>query len=135
MADCFSSDKRSEIMSRVRSKDTRPELRLRSALWRKGLRYRKHYRVEGTQIDLAMPGRALAIFVDGCFWHGCPEHYSEPKTNTAFWRSKVAANRRRDRAADKRLRNNGWRVLRIWQCEIEGDLDKVLASIARAAHR
>ncbi len=107
---------RSRIMSRIRSKDTTPELALRAELWRRGSRYRKHY--GPGSIDIAFPGARVAVFVDGCFWHGCPIHYKQPASNTRFWRRKIARNARRDLEVTARLRGEGWRVLRFWEHEI-----------------
>jgi len=100
-------------MSRIRSEETGPEIRLRRALWAAGLRgYRKHW--GRPSIDVAYVGRKVAVFVDGCFWHGCPRHYREPKTNVGFWRPKIARNRERDGEVARRLRGEGWLVVRLW---------------------
>ncbi len=100
-------------MSRIRSTDTGPEIALRRALWSKGLRYRKYYGPE--KIDIAFPSRKLAIFVDGCFWHGCPEHSHLPKSNEAYWLPKLKRNIERDRAKEARLKAEGWTVIRVWE--------------------
>jgi DNA mismatch endonuclease, patch repair protein len=108
----------SKRMSRTRGGDNVAERALRSALFKKGLRFRIHYRaVPGTTrtIDIAFPGKRLAVFVDGCFWHGCPRHGTWPKRNAAFWRDKILSNRKRDLDSNRRLRGDGWRVLRIWE--------------------
>ncbi len=113
-------------MQANRRTDTGPEMRLRSALHREGRRFRKDYpiRVEGgrrIKVDIAFPGARLAVFVDGCFWHRCPEHATEPKANRDFWRAKLDRNVARDREVDRALRNAGWRVVRIWEHEsVEG---------------
>jgi DNA mismatch endonuclease (patch repair protein) len=108
---------RSQIMSRVGQRDTGPELLLRKPLWASGLRYRVNYRVEGIRVDIAFPGRRLAIFVDGCFWHSCPLHKTRPKTNRSFWAAKFRANRTRDRRQTRTLERAGWTVLRLWEHE------------------
>lgn len=92
-------------MKAVGKQDTAPELRLRLKLWRTGLRYRKHPRIAGTRPDLALVGSRIAVFVDGCFWHGCPRHYVAPVGNAAFWRERLRRNRARDR-----LVTNAWRT-------------------------
>ncbi len=101
-----------------RSRDTAPELRIRSLVHRRGLRYRVARRplpsIRRTA-DLVFASERTAVFVDGCFWHGCPEHYVEPKTNAAYWRDKIAGNVRRDRETDALLREAGWAVVRIWE--------------------
>lgn len=105
-------------MLACRSRDTRPEILLRSAVHRLGLRFRVCIRpVPGVRrtADLVFTRQRLAVFVDGCFWHGCPEHYTAPKTNTGYWAEKVHANRRRDRDTDARLEEQGWTVMRFWE--------------------
>jgi DNA mismatch endonuclease, patch repair protein len=102
-----------------RSTDTRPEVRLRSELHRSGLRFRKNLAPPGLRcrIDVLFPKARLAVLVDGCFWHGCPEHGTTPRTNAAYWEEKLARNRARDRRNDAELAAAGWRVLRIWEHE------------------
>jgi DNA mismatch endonuclease (patch repair protein) len=119
---------KSEQMARVRSTDTGTEFRLRRALWRQGLRYRVRQRVEGTP-DITFPSEELAIFVDGCFWHGCPLHYSAPASNEQFWRAKLERNQARDRRVDQALANGGWKVIRIWEHEVIKGLDEAVAMI------
>lgn len=104
---------RSEVMARIGSKETGPEAGLRKALWAAGLRgYRKNW--GNPSIDVAYVGRRVAVFVDGCFWHGCPVHYREPGTNVGYWRPKIARNRERDGEVARRLREGGWLVIRLW---------------------
>lgn len=101
-------------------RDTQPEMRLRRILYVRGLRYRLHFPIPGTtrrQIDIAFPGRRLAVFVDGCFWHGCVEHRAPSHTHSDYWVEKIAANRARDEDTDRRLAAVGWTVLRIWEHE------------------
>ena len=100
---------KSEQMARVRSKDTQPELILRRALWRRGCRYRLHVSLPGTP-DMIFPGARVAVFIDGCFWHRCPEHYTEPAENGDFWRRKIERNVSRDASANERLAEAGWMV-------------------------
>jgi len=90
LMDMFSQEKRSEIMSSIKSKNTKPEILIRKALWKKGYRYRLHYGVE--KIDIAFPSRKVAIFVDGCFWHMCPIHGNVPKSNKSYWVPKLKKN-------------------------------------------
>ncbi len=126
---------KSEQMARVRGADTGPEMALRRALWRAGLRYRVHPRIPGRP-DLAFVGRKIAVFVDGCFWHGCPEHYKASATNAAFWSEKIARNQRRDREVETALMKLGWTVMRYWEHEVEGDLasvaERIRATVVRA---
>lgn len=92
-------------MARIRGKDTGPEVALRRALWQAGLRYRLGMRVEGTRPDLTFPRARLVVFVDGCFWHGCPLHYVRPRTKEEFWALKLAVNTDRDRRQTVLLRD------------------------------
>lgn len=111
-------------MSTARRKDTAPELALRRELHALGLRYRVTYPVPGQRrrtIDVAFTKVRLAVFVDGCFWHGCPEHGTQPRTNSSWWQQKLAANTARDRDTDRLLREAGWTVLRFWEHEPAGD--------------
>ena len=117
VADKFSAVTRSRIMSRIRSKDTEPEMAVRRTLWARGLRYRVHDRTLPGTPDVSSKRRRLAVFVDGCFWHGCPKCYVEPKTNTSFWREKVRRNCARREEVRARLEALGFRVVEIWEHE------------------
>jgi DNA mismatch endonuclease (patch repair protein) len=119
---------KSEQMSRVRTAGTEPELLLRKALWRTGIRYRLNTPLTGRP-DLVIPGAMIAIFVDGCFWHGCPEHYTAPATNNTFWAKKLERNATRDSLASQALKDQGWTVLRFWEHEIYAELDAVVACV------
>ena len=116
--DHVTKEVRSKIMAAVRSRgNTTTELPLAQLLWAAGIRgYRKHWRVAGKP-DFAWPGRKIAVFVDGCFWHGCRCKYL-PRTNTDFWRSKIEKNMRRDRRVAGTLRREGWKVIRIKECSV-----------------
>jgi DNA mismatch endonuclease (patch repair protein) len=113
-------------MSAIRSENTKPEIALRKALWAKGLRFRKYYGKE--KIDISFPSKRLAIFVDGCFWHGCPVHSNLPKTHKEYWYPKLKMNKERDKAKNKRLEAQGWKVLRFWEHELN-DISVVLDTI------
>ena len=115
MADRVSPEVRSRIMSHIRGKDTKPEIAVRKTVWGMGIRYRMHSRTVPGTPDLSNRSRRLAVFVDGCFWHGCPSCYREPQTNTAFWREKVEKNRRRRRVVRRDLKMQGFRVAEIWE--------------------
>jgi DNA mismatch endonuclease (patch repair protein) len=111
-----------KIMRANRSRDTAPELRLRSALHRAGLRFRVHYaaRVDNGRpivIDVAFTRHKVAVFLDGCFWHACPLHSVTPKANSAYWKPKLARNKERDRETVVRLELGGWTAIRIWEHE------------------
>lgn len=107
----------SSRMARTRGKDNPRERELRSALHRQGLRFRIHYAIPGTKrsIDIAFTKWRLAVFCDGCFWHGCPIHATIPKTNREWWKDKIATNKARDLDTDSILTSDGWTVLRIWE--------------------
>ncbi|MGK6320155.1 very short patch repair endonuclease [Sphingomonas sp. DT-204] len=110
---------RSEVMSRVRGKDTKPEMRVRLALYSAGLRYRLQARELAGRPDIVFRSARLAIFVHGCFWHrhpGCG-HARMPKSRLDFWEAKLAGNVERDHRHEEQLRSAGWNVLTIWECE------------------
>jgi DNA mismatch endonuclease (patch repair protein) len=119
MTDVFSMAKRSEVMSRIRScgnKDT--ELRLIKLFRKAGITgWRRHQKLMGKP-DFVFRGDRIAVFVDGCFWHGCPQCYRRPSSNRKYWDAKLTRNRQRDRSVTLLLRKNGWRVLRIWEHEL-----------------
>ena len=118
-----------------RRRDTKPELALRRALHRQGYRFRKDYRLDldGARVrpDIAFTARRVAVFVDGCFWHACPDHGSKPAANVWYWEPKLRRNVERDRAADAALAAAGWDVVRIWEHEpLEAAVTAVLAALA-----
>jgi DNA mismatch endonuclease (patch repair protein) len=117
--DVFTKRKRSEVMSRVRGRGNKAtELALIALLRRRRITgWRRNQRVFGKP-DFVFQKLRVALFVDGCFWHGCPRHATKPKNNAAFWRRKFAANKTRDLLVNRTLRKRGWRVLRIWQHEL-----------------
>jgi DNA mismatch endonuclease (patch repair protein) len=119
MADVFSAHKRSQIMSRVHGRGNKAtELALIMLLRRHQISgWRRGARLFGKP-DFVFPKHRLAVFVDGCFWHGCPKHATQPASNRAFWRRKLVRNKVRDRLVTHKLKGNGWRVLRVWQHEL-----------------
>ena len=133
-----SSAGRSANMRANRRTDTKPELALRRALHRQGFRFRKDYRLDladGKRVrpDIAFTARRVAVFVDGCFWHACPEHGSKPSANVWYWEPKLRRNVERDRAADAALAAAGWNVVRVWEHEpLETAVTAVLAALARS---
>lgn len=131
--DIFTPTERSAVMSKIRGKDTKPELILRKALFARGFRYRVHCKLPGKP-DIVLRKYKTVIFVNGCFWHGhrnC-KYATMPKSNTDFWQSKILANQRRDELHTLQLEANGWNVLTIWECEImhEHSLTAIVDRIA-----
>ena len=123
---------RSATMARIRGRDTGPEIILRKALWADGHRYRVHYKTPAGRPDIVFPGRRLAVFVDGCFWHGCTDHYVRPQSRTGFWDQKLRSNVERDRRQTLRLEDGGWRVLRFWEHDVHTDLQSVVEAVRAA---
>jgi DNA mismatch endonuclease, patch repair protein len=117
------------MMSRIRGRDTEPELTIRRILFAEGIRYRVNHRCEGIRVDIVVPRARLAIFIDGCFWHGCPLHAVRPKTNAVFWERKLGTNTARDRRQTDALTKAGWTVLRFWEHEVEQDPHSIVDSI------
>ncbi len=119
MSDVLTPTQRSFNMSRIRGKDTAPEMVVRRLVWSMGYRYRLHGPGLPGRPDLVLKSRKVAIFVNGCFWHRhhCPRGRSTPSTRAEFWRAKFEANRQRDRRNLRRLRAMGWTVLVIWECQ------------------
>ncbi|MFI5417807.1 MAG: very short patch repair endonuclease [Candidatus Lutacidiplasmatales archaeon] len=132
MTDIWSRAKRSEVMARIRGRDTRPERVLRAALRHGRIAYRSRTVLPGRP-DIVLKGVRVAIFVHGDFWHGCPEHYREPSTRRTFWAEKLTRNAVRHLVAVELLQAKGWRTLVIWECEIEQDIDRVLRRVRRSA--
>jgi DNA mismatch endonuclease, patch repair protein len=128
---------RSYNMSRIRSRDTGPELRLRRLLWASGMRgYRLHKALPGKP-DLVFSRARVAVFIDGCFWHGCPEcgDGRAPSSNTGYWSSKREMNQERDRRRTHELEELGWTVLRLWEHRVTKDTAKCVSEISRAVRR
>ena len=131
MPDVFTRDKRSEVMSRIHGKGNKStELKLLKLFREHKLSgWRRHQPLTGKP-DFVFPKERLAIFVDGCFWHGCPRCYIKPKQNAKFWREKIGGNIKRDRKVSRQLRADGWSVCRIWECRLKKP-DSVITKIQR----
>ncbi|MEK8069633.1 very short patch repair endonuclease [Rhodococcoides navarretei] len=121
-------------LSKQKRRDTKPEVALRRALHRRGLRYfvdRAPLKGMRRRADLVFPKRKVAVYVDGCFWHSCPVHATKPRNNAQWWADKLAANVARDRDTDRRLIDEGWRVVRIWEHEDPAEAaDRVVDELA-----
>lgn len=132
MADNRTQESRSALMSRIRSKNTAPELIVRRLLHRMGFRFRLHRKDLPGNPDIVLPGRRTAIFVHGCFWHGHGCKIGRPpKSRPDFWLPKLERNRDRDAENEAALVADGWRVLTLWQCEIR-DADRLEARLSEA---
>lgn len=116
--DIVSKQQRSKIMSRIRSRNTRPEMAVRRYLWRQGYRYRLCVRKLPGKPDIVIRRLKVAIFVNGCFWHGHGHIDRRPSTNAAYWEQKIENNKRRDVENGIKLRQMGWTVITIWECEL-----------------
>lgn len=122
-------------MQRQARRDTKPELALRQDLWRRGLRYRVDIAPlpkMRRRADIVFTKAKVAVYVDGCFWHSCPAHATVPKSNRDWWVEKLAANVRRDRDTDERLRSEGWEVARVWEHENPSDAADVIEQLVRS---
>jgi DNA mismatch endonuclease (patch repair protein) len=130
VTDVYSTEKRSAVMRRIKGRDTSPELQVRKALSHLGARYRLHRADLPGKPDIVMPGRKLALFVHGCFWHGhdCARGARVPKQNRDYWVGKVARNRARDAQSREALAALGWRVETIWECDLK-DAPKLSARL------
>jgi len=121
MTDIVDSKTRSRMMSGIKGKNTKPEVKIRKALFAKGLRYRLHEKKLPGRPDLVFPKYRAVVFVNGCFWHGhgC-SRFKWPSTNTNFWKTKITRNKSRDLESAKKLKELGWRVLTVWECATRG---------------
>jgi DNA mismatch endonuclease (patch repair protein) len=134
VADFLAKETRSRVMARIRSRDTKPELALRKALWARGLRgWRVHAKALPGKPDLAFPRWRIAVFVDGRFWHGHPDFFTPGKSG-AYWDAKIARTQERDRLANERLAEAGWQVIRLWDLEVERDLGACVERVAQKLH-
>ena len=133
MADIVDRKTRSEMMSRIRSKDTKPEKIVRSMLHRMGLRFRLHQKVEGCKPDIVLARHKTVVFVHGCFWHRhsrCKFAYT-PKSRVEFWEAKFEQNIERDNKSKRELKKAGWRVIVVWECQTT-NLDRLSQILADA---
>jgi DNA mismatch endonuclease (patch repair protein) len=132
-------ERKSVAMRAQRERDTQIEREIRSRLHARGLRFRIHRRLlKGSrrEVDVVFPGAKVAVFVDGCFWHGCPHHGRQPKANSGYWSAKIALNQDRDRRQTAMLAAAGWTVLRVWEHEPADEAARAIADAwARAAKR
>jgi DNA mismatch endonuclease (patch repair protein) len=129
MTDVFTKEKRSWVMSRIRSKNTKVEKILCKKMRSRRIKFVQHPKLIGHPDFLV--SKNIVVFVDGCFWHGCPKHYIEPKTRKSFWKEKIAGNMKRDKLAKWDLRRLGYKVIRLWEHQIENSADKCIERIIK----
>lgn len=127
--DTVSSKKRSEIMSRVRSKDSKIEVSFRKELWKRGFRYRKNPSKHFGKPDIVLKKYRAVIFIDSCFWHGCERHCRVPSTRTAYWKQKIHRNIARDKEVTMHYREIDWKIFRIWEHQLGENMDKTLGKL------
>lgn len=128
MADIHTSSQRSFNMSQIRGTDTKPELIVRRYLFRNGFRYRKNVKTLPGKPDIVLPKYKTVIFVNGCFWHkheGC-KYFVWPKSNVEFWKNKIESNVARDKRNYAILKDEGWNVLVVWECEIKSNVEETM---------
>ncbi len=133
MSDVLTPSQRHRNMAAIHSVSTKPELKLRRALWHQGFRYRINDKHLPGRPDLVLPKFRTAIFVHGCFWHGHKDckNYTVPKTNTEFWLAKVARNQERDQEVWRKLEAKGWSVIIVWECQLKkANLDETIDRVA-----
>jgi DNA mismatch endonuclease (patch repair protein) len=131
MADVHTKAQRSYNMSRIKGKDTKPEMLVRKHLHAQGFRYKLHDKTLPGKPDLILPKYKTVIFIHGCFWHGhanC-KYFTIPKTRTEWWTEKIEKNKANDEKAVKLLRNDGWKVIIVWTCRLKRDNNKVMKTI------
>ena len=127
----MSPSKRAALMARILGSDTGPEVALRRSLFALGARYRVSYSKVLGRPDIAFPSAKVAVFVHGCFWHGCKMHYNAPKNRSEFWRKKLLSTRARDQRVRETLENQGWLVVEVWEHDVEADPAHVAAEVRR----
>jgi DNA mismatch endonuclease, patch repair protein len=134
--DIYSTAKRSEIMGKIKGKETKPEILIGKALFAKGYRYRKNVKSLPGKPDLVLPKFKTVIFINGCFWHGHNNCKASklPATNTSFWELKILSNIERDKRNLYKLRRLGWQVIQVWQCSIASQA-KLERTIIRVVNR
>lgn len=134
MSDNLTPKQRSYCMSRIKGKDTGPEMKVRSALHKKGLRFRKHVNDLPGKPDIVFRKAKVAVFIDGDFWHGYRFPAWEDKVSD-FWKKKITGSRKRDVKNHRKLRSKGWKVIRLWQHEVERDFETCIDRIVKSLNR
>lgn len=129
MSDIVSKKKRSEIMSQIKSKDSKIEILFRKELWKQGFRYKKNSSKYFGKPDVLLPKYKTVIFIDSCFWHGCKKHCRVPAVRKKYWTEKIARNKERDREVSKYYKKQGWKIFRIWEHGITKSVMKIKKNI------
>ncbi|MED4909389.1 very short patch repair endonuclease [Brevibacillus centrosporus] len=130
--DNLKPEDRRKNMQNIRSAGTKLEERISKALWKRGVRFRKNEKSLPGKPDLSIKKYKLVVFLDSCFFHGCPEHFIAPKTNADYWVPKIDRNKRRDQEINALYNEMGWKVMRFWEHEAKRNLDDVVDSIVKA---
>jgi DNA mismatch endonuclease (patch repair protein) len=129
MTDVLTQEQRKYNMSRIKGKNTGPEVKLRKMLYAQGLKgYRIHYDLLGKP-DIVFVKKKIAIFVDGCFWHKCPVDFQEPETRKEFWLKKINSNIERDKKVNNQLQKEGWTIIRIWEHDVRKNPEEIVNKI------
>jgi DNA mismatch endonuclease (patch repair protein) len=131
MADNVSQEERSRIMKQIRSKNTKLENSIASGLWKRGYRFRRNVKSLFGKPDIAIKKYHVVIFIDSCFWHGCPQHCRIPKSNRAYWENKINSNKKRDKEVSEYYIKKHWNLLRIWEHDIKDNYEKSLDLISK----
>lgn len=130
MTDILTKEQRHYCMSQIKSKNTKPEIAVRKLIWKKGYRYRIGHGLIGKP-DMVSPFYGIVVFIDGCFWHGCPKHCRMPSSNVKYWKQKIFGNKKRDSRINRQLKKEGWKVIRIWEHDIKKNSEKVVIRITK----
>jgi len=121
--DVISKTKRSDLMRKIKSKETRIEVLFRKKLWQKGFRYRKNVSSYFGKPDILLKKYKTVILIDSCFWHGCAKHFRQPSTRKKYWIEKIERNRKRDAQVNRHYKKTGWKVVRVWEHDLKNKLD------------
>lgn len=132
MADNVSPEVRTRTMRAVKSNDSKMEVKFRSALWRSGLRFYKNVKNLPGKPDIVFPKKKVVVFLDSCFWHGCPKHLRMPKSGVDYWQPKIARNKNRDIEVNNIYLEMNWRVLRFWEHELKEGFDERVQDVIKA---
>lgn len=130
--DNLTRSQRSKNMRNIRSKDTLMEIKIRSCIHRLGLRFRKNVLELPGKPDIVFPSYKVVVFLDSCFWHMCPYHYNIPKTRRNYWFPKLIRNKEKAKEVNKKLKNEGWKIVRLWEHQVKNNFDKCITKIINA---